>query len=116
MLIAVSILAIAVTVLMQVFSNNLRSLSYSEDHINALIRAEEAIRDLSISSEIAEGSYLSRTPEGFIIKSDVIAVNSERTKDIPVSMFEVTVTVLWQKDKGERSITLKTYKTIAKKV
>jgi len=114
-LIAVSILAIAVTVVMQIFSTNLRSLSYSEDHLKALIKAEESLKGLYLNPETVEGTTVTRDRDGTIIRSEVTAVNTERTKDIPVSTYEITVTAFWQRDKKERSLVLKTYKTIEKR-
>ncbi len=114
-LIAVSILAIAVTVVMQIFSTNLRSLSYSEDHLKALIKAEESLKGLYLNPETVEGTTVTRDRDGTIIRSEVTAVNTERTKDIPVSTYEITVTAFWQRDKKERSLVLRTYKTIEKR-
>lgn len=114
-LIAVSILAIAVTVLIQIFSSNLKSLAYSEDHLNAVIKAEESLRALYLSNDTVEGVSITKTREGIIIRSEVVSVNTDRTKDIPLNMLEITVTTLWQKDKKERSVVLKSYKTVEKR-
>ena len=114
-LVAVSILAIAVTAVMQIFSSNFRSLSYSEDHLKALIKAEETLKGLYLSPETTEGVSVTRDREGTIIRSEVTVINTERTKDIPVNTYEIGVTVLWLRDKKERSVVLKTYKTEGKK-
>lgn len=114
-LVAISILALSVTIVIQVFSRSLRSLTYSEQHMRAMIRAEEAINRLSLNKETTEGRQMSKTEEGFIINTEVSPVYTQRTKDIPLSLYELTVTVLWQKDKKERSVTLKTYKAVERR-
>lgn len=114
-LVAISILALSVTIVMQVFSRSLRSLTYSEEHMRAMIRAEETINRLLLSKETIEGRQMSKTEEGFIVNTEVSAVHTQRTKDIPLSLYELTVTVFWHKDKKERSVTLKTYKAVEKR-
>ncbi|MFQ3573914.1 MAG: prepilin-type N-terminal cleavage/methylation domain-containing protein [Thermodesulfovibrionales bacterium] len=115
-LVAASILAIAVTALLQVFSSNLRSIAYSEDHVRAYLRADEVMKEICLTKDISETTNTIRDPDGTMIFWEIKRVDLDRTKDIPLELFQVTVRVSWKKDLRERVITLTTYKSMTKKV
>ncbi|MCX8026911.1 MAG: prepilin-type N-terminal cleavage/methylation domain-containing protein [Thermodesulfovibrionales bacterium] len=115
-LIAASILAITVTALLQVFSINLRSLTYSEDYIKAYMRADEVIKDIHLLKDLQESTQAIKDPDGTTILWEARRVDIDRTKDIPVELYEISVKVSWTKGTKERQITLTTFKSTVKKV
>lgn len=115
-LVAASILAIAVTSLLQIFSINLRSLVHSEDYVKAYLRAEEVMKEVCLTKDLAETSQIIRDPDGTTVLWELKKVDIERTKDIPLELFEITVRVTWNKDRKERSVNLTTFQAVNKKV
>lgn len=115
-IVAVSILAIAVTVVFQVFSSNMRSVSNSEKYLSALMSAEETMGELLLQKELQEAVNVTRTEEGKIIKTEIVKALVDRTADLPVVLYEINVSVFWQQGNSERSLTIKTLKQVDKKV
>ncbi|HIJ59321.1 MAG TPA: prepilin-type N-terminal cleavage/methylation domain-containing protein [Nitrospirae bacterium] len=115
-MVAVSILAIAVTVIFQIYSTNIKSISLSEKYLNALIVAEEKMNELSLQKEIGDTLNVTKTNDGQIIKSEIIKTLEDRTSDLPVIVYELKVTVYWQEGKNEKSVNLKTLRLVDKTI
>ncbi|MCX8070640.1 MAG: prepilin-type N-terminal cleavage/methylation domain-containing protein [Thermodesulfovibrionales bacterium] len=115
-IVAVSILAIAITVIFQIFSSNLRTVSQSEKYLMALMKAEELIGELSIQKELQETVNVTKTNDGQIVKTEIVKTLDERTTDLPVILYEIRVSVFWQQGNTEKSVILKTLRLMDKKV
>jgi len=64
-LVALAILGIAITVVLQLFSANLRSIAASEDYISAVTTAEARLRDILDDEELSEKSWSETTSDGY---------------------------------------------------
>ncbi len=115
-LVAVAILGIAVTVVLQLFSANLRALSASDDYITAVIKAEAKMREILDNENISEQSYSETTYDGYRMDVFITDTLKERTENLNVSLLEIDLITSWVKGSKTRSITLKTLKVIEKKV
>jgi prepilin-type N-terminal cleavage/methylation domain-containing protein len=113
-IVALSLLATAVTVILQLFSSNLRVLSTSEDYISAVVRAEAKMRDVLDEETITEGASSETTPDGYRMETTVSKVYERRTRDLPFQVLEIGVTLSWRGIAAERSMTLKTMKMVKK--
>jgi type II secretion system protein I len=113
-LVATAILGIAVAVVLQLFSANLRALSLSDDYVSATKRAEAKMREILDEPALAETSFGETTADGY--RTDVSVTNAlpERTENLPVKLLEVSLTVHWTKGMKERSLSLKTMKLVRK--
>jgi general secretion pathway protein I len=115
-LVAISILGIAITVVIQLFSANIRSISASEDYVLASLKAEAAIKEITGSDDISEKAWSETTPDGYRVDGSIIEVHKDRTEKLPVSIFLIETTIKWTKAAKEKSIKLSTMKTVPKKV
>ena len=115
-LVATAILAIAVTVVLQLFSANLRALTLSEDYVSATKRAEAKMREILDDATLAETSFSETTGDGYRIDVSVTNALEERTETLPVKLFEISLTVHWTKGIKERSMSLKTMKVVKKEI
>lgn len=115
-LVALSILGIAITVVMQLFSANLQAIAASESYSTAVTRAETKMREVLDDENLSENSWSERSDDGSVISVSVAESLKERTETLPVRLLEVTVTVRWIKGKKERSVTLRTMKTVIRQV
>lgn len=113
-LVSLSIVAIAVTVVLQLFSADLRAIAASDDYAAAVIKAEMRMREVLDSEDLTETSWSEATPDGYRMDVYVSDVLKERTKDLQVKLLEVGLTTHWIKGTKEKMLTLRTMKMVNK--
>lgn len=115
-LVAFVLLATTVTVILQLFSSNIKALSASEDYASAVVRVESKMREILDNEQLSENAWSEETPEGY--KFDVIVAKAyeTRTKDLPLKVMEIGVTMSWKKGEKNRALTLKTMKAVKPQV
>lgn len=113
-IVAFALLATTVTVILQLFSSNLRVLSTSEDYISAVVRAEAKMRDVLDEETITVGMSSETTTDGYLMETTVSKVYERRTRDLPFEVLEIGVRLSWKGPVAQRSMTLKTMKTVKK--
>lgn len=114
-LVALAVLAIAVTVVIQLFSANLKAIYSSEDYINATIKADSKLKEVLSDDNLSERSWSEITDDGYTIYGDVYKTLKERTEDLNLDLLEIDLTVRWMVGSREKSITLRTMKVVSKK-
>ncbi len=115
-IVALSILGIAITVILQLFSANLRSVSNSEDYLMALMQADMKMRELMQTEDLEEKVWSETTEKGHRLDISITETLKERTETLQSRLMEIQLTIIWKKGQKERSQTFKTLKTVAKKV
>jgi type II secretion system protein I len=115
-LVATAILGIAVAIILQLFSSNLRALSVSEDFVQASIKAEAKMREVLDNDKPAETSYSETTDDGYRMDVGIKDTLKERTENIDIQLFQIDVTVRWIKGTKERSFTLRSLKAVKKQI
>ncbi len=113
-LVSLSIVAIAVTVVLQLFSSGLRSIAASEDNAAAVIKAEVKMREVLDNDELAETSWSEATPDGYRMDISIIDTLKERTSNLQVRLMQVALTTRWFKGNKEKILTLRTMKLVNK--
>ncbi len=115
-LVAVAILGIAVTVVLQLFSADLRAIAASDDYVTALTMAEAKMREVLDSDSLSEGSQSEATGDGYRVDVSVSSASGDRTENLQVMLLDVSVTLRWTKGAREKSLTLRTLKAVKKQV
>lgn len=110
-----TLLSIALLVIIRLFSANLRGISVSEDYIAASSRAEAKMREVLADGAMAEKSW-AEDVDGYRIETSIREALKERTDTLQVKLLEVMVTVYWNKGAREKSVALRTLKTVEKKI
>ena len=113
-IVALSLLAGVVTVILQLFSSDLRILSTSEDYISATVRAEAKMREVLDGVTLAEGTSRETTPDGYEAETTISKLFERRTRDLPFEVLEIAVKLSWKGPVSERSMVLMTLKTVKK--
>jgi len=113
-LVATAILGIAIAVVLQLFSANLRALAVSEEYVSATKLAEVKMREVLDDAALAETSFSETTGDGYRIDVSVVSTLEERTENLPVKLLEVSMTVYWREGIKERSLSLRTLKAMRK--
>ena len=113
-LVSLAIIAIAVTVVLQLFSADLRAISASENYLSAVTKAEAKMREVLDDENLAEKAWSDVTPDGYRMDIYVSDVLKDRTNTLPVRLVEVGLTMRWTTGIKEKVLTLKTMKLINK--
>jgi len=115
-LVSLAILGIAITIILQLFSANLRALSTSEDYVSAVIVAEAKMREILDDEDLSEKSWSEVTDDGYMLDVSITETLEDRTDDLRVQLLEVALTVHWAKGTKERALTLKTTKVVSREI
>jgi prepilin-type N-terminal cleavage/methylation domain-containing protein len=113
-LVATAIMGIAVAVVLQLFSANLRALSVSGDIVSAATRAEIKMREILDDDNLSETSSSETTDDGYRFDVAVTETQQERTENLQVKLLEIVLTVHWTHGAKEKTLTLRTMKTVSK--
>jgi general secretion pathway protein I len=115
-LVAFVLLATTVTVILQLFSSGIKALSVSEDYASAVVRVESKMREILDNEQLSENTWSETSPEGYRFDITVAKTYEARTKDLPLKILEIGVTMSWKKDGKDKSLTLNTMKTVKPQV
>jgi len=115
-LVAVAILGIAIAVILQLFSADLRAISVSGNYVAAAAKAEARMREVLDDDTLAERSFSETTNDGYRIDVSVARALGSRTEQLPVTLLEISLTVHWTQGTKERALNLRTMKMMEKKI
>jgi len=115
-LVAFTILGIALTVVLQVFSSNLKGITSADDYVKASIKAESFMRHVLDSDELEEGSWVDSTEDGYDVSVTVRGIEEDRTEELHVRLLQVKLNFRWLRDEKERELNLMTIKLIEKTI
>jgi len=122
-LLAVSLLGVAITVIMQQFSAGLRIARMSRTYTTATIYAKQKLEEFQVESEMEEGEESGRFEDGYSWRVSITPYEEymeEEDEDIfehlPLEMYRLESVVSWQEGEKEKSVILATLKTVKKKV
>jgi len=113
-LVALSIISVAVVLILQLYSSNLRAVSISGDTSAAAARGDSRMREILSETSLAERSWREITEDGYGMEVSIAEVLKERTDNLPVKMMEVSLTLRWREGTKERSLYLKAQKMVDK--
>jgi prepilin-type N-terminal cleavage/methylation domain-containing protein len=115
-LVGLAIMSIAVVLLFQIFSANLRSIAVSEDYASAAIKADARIREVLDNDKLAESAWSEVTTEGYRLDIVIAETLNQRTELLPVRLLDVALTINWKKGTKNKSITLRTIKMVGRQI
>jgi Tfp pilus assembly protein PilV len=115
-LVAFVLLVTVVTVILQLFSANIKALSVSEDYASAVVRAESKMREILDNEQLAENVWSETSPEGYRFDITVAKAYEARTKDMPMKILEIGVTMSWKMRGKDKSLILSTMKAVKPQV
>ena len=114
-LVALAILAMAVTLVLQLFSTNLRSIIASEDYVRAAMVADARMREISQADDLEQGSW-EEVDGPYAMKVVISEALQEKTDLLPLRLLQVELTLNWRKGLRSRSMTLRTARLVSKLV
>jgi prepilin-type N-terminal cleavage/methylation domain-containing protein len=115
-LVSLAVMALAVTLVVQLFSANLRAVVRSGNITSAAVRADSRVREILAEPLPADKVWSETTEDGYRMDVAISEVMKERTDNLPVRLMEVVLTVRWMEGVKEKSLSLKTVKMVDKAV
>ncbi|MFO7569227.1 MAG: prepilin-type N-terminal cleavage/methylation domain-containing protein [Smithellaceae bacterium] len=113
-LVALTLFGIAISVLVQLYSSSLRTLTTSGQYLPALIIADARMNELLAADNLQEQTKTEYQYDVYRVEISVTEALTERTQSLPVRLMEVDLTVVWQVNQNEKKLQLKSYKTVTK--
>ena len=115
--VAVAILSVALTVVIELFAGGLRLARVSEEYTTAVNYGRIKMEEIAVSPKMEEGSEEGKFDETFhwqvgVKKVDVLPIEKRPEFKVPVELFQIQVKVIWKSGSRERSASVETYKTI----
>jgi general secretion pathway protein I len=115
-LVAFSLLSTATILIFQLFSANMRNISLSEDYISAVVTADARMRDILEDDALTVNYWSEKTDSGYRIDVIVSDTLQQRTRELPVRLLEIALTIHWIKNMKEKSFTMRTMKMVERKI
>lgn len=115
-LVAVAIIGISLTVIIQLFSSNLRAISISKDYVHAVLKAEERMRELLEEENLSEGHYSEQTEDGYKIDIYISKFSRDKSENLQVDLTQIDLSVSWTAVMKEKRFDLTTYKVMEKTI
>lgn len=113
---AIAVFGIALVVILQLLSANLKGIGASEDYAYAVLMAESKMREILTDEELSTGSWEESTEDGYTVITDISTAEDERTENLPVELLEITLRVSWTDGIKDRTFSLKTVKMVEKEI
>jgi prepilin-type N-terminal cleavage/methylation domain-containing protein len=115
-LVATAVLSIAITVILQLFSANIRNIAVSDDYVKAVTKAHIKMREILDESDITDKTYSEITNDGYKVDVSISEIAKDRSENLNVKLFEIDLKLSWLKGNKEKFINLKTMKLVGKKI
>ncbi|PKN19145.1 MAG: hypothetical protein CVU71_10240 [Deltaproteobacteria bacterium HGW-Deltaproteobacteria-6] len=113
-LVALAVLAIAVTMVIQLFSANLKTAAVSRDMTQAVARADTRIKNILSNGALTERTWTENTEDGYRFDVSISEILKDRTDNLPVKLMEVMLTTRWVSGMKEKKFSLKSVKMVEK--
>ncbi len=113
-LVSLVIMGMALTLIIQLFSANLRALAVSGDAVAAAAKAQTRLREILTEAPLTETSWSETKEKDYPMDIVIRPILQERTDNLPVKLMEVALTVHWTTGRKEKKLLLKTMKMVGK--
>ncbi len=115
--VALAILGIGLTVVIELLSGGLRLARVSQEYSTAMNYARSKLEEVLIQPALEEGTEEGEFDDTFrwemgVEKVDILPLEKDRDFKPPVELFQITINVNWKSGSRTRSATVKTYKTL----
>ena len=114
--VAMAILGMGLTVIIELFSGGLRLARTSEEYTKAMNFAHMKMEEITSQQKIEEGSNEGKCDDDTfrwqvkIKKTDLLPIEKDSDFKPPIELFQVIVDILWQSGSKERSARIESYK------
>ena len=116
-LVAVAILGVGLTIIIELFSGGLRLGRASEEYTRAVNYARMKMEEIAVKPAVAEGIEEGKFDGTFhwqveVKKVNLLPVENKPDFKPPAQFFQVQINIFWKSGSKERSTHIESYKTI----
>ena len=113
-LVAVSVLAICLVVILQLFSGGLKSRKLSEAYARGIFHARAKMAEILIEPEPVEGMREGEFEDAYAWRAEILRRESEvPEEDLPVALLDIRVRVIWREGEKQKEFALSTTRLIS---
>jgi general secretion pathway protein I len=116
-LVAISILAISLVVILQLFSGGLKSNKLSDEYTHGIFHAREKMDEILLAKELTEGVIDGKFDDDFRWRAKALHLDIEEAEDVklPFRAFNINVDVMWDAGGHEKHFTISAIKLVGLK-
>ncbi|MFK7794661.1 MAG: prepilin-type N-terminal cleavage/methylation domain-containing protein [Gammaproteobacteria bacterium] len=108
-LVALSVLAISLGVIYQIFGTSLRNMQYTKEYSYAQMLAESKLSELGKGIPVKEGRYQGNFDQKYTWELNVEPIASISKNEL-IAKFRIDFVVLWDSSRGQRSVEITTHR------
>jgi general secretion pathway protein I len=119
-MVAMAIVALGITVVLEVFAGSLRLAGKSQDYSRAAFYGRQLLEEVSLQPEISEGSEQGIFEGNFTWRYDIkphevmLEESDVQREDFSLQTYDITVTVFWKSGKKQKQLTMETRKAVVR--
>lgn len=116
-LVAISVLSIAMVVILQLFSGGLKSSRLSDAYAKGVFHAREKMEEILLGAEFAEDVSEGEFDDAYRWRSDIIRQeqSEEEASKLPFYAYHIRVDIFWDEGDKEKNFGINTMKLVEKK-
>jgi len=109
-LVAFMVMAIAMVVVMQLFSGGLKSAALSSDYMHGIFHAQQKMEELLVEDPIIAGSRSGQFEDGYKWEAQIEhrMLETDFGHRLPVDAYHISLKVTWQRGGRSRDFEIKT--------
>jgi general secretion pathway protein I len=113
-LVAISILAISLVVILQLFSGGLKSSKLADEYTRGIFHAREKMDEILLAKELTEGVIDGKFDDGFRWRAEALHLDIKEAKDVklPFRTFNINVDVMWDVGGHEKHFAISAIKIV----
>jgi len=114
-LVAVSILAISLVVIFQLFSGGLKSRKLSEEYARGVFHAREKMAETLLNPDLSEGETEGEFEDGYEWQMTITPIPSEEDEEkLSVGLLNIRIRITWHEGEKKKSFEVDTLKLVKK--
>ena len=113
-LVAISILAVSLVVILQLFSGGLKSSRLSDEYTRGIFHAREKMDEILLAGELTEGVIGGDFDDGFRWRAEALHLDIKEAGDVklPFRAFNIKVDVMWDAGGHEKHFAISAIKLV----
>ncbi len=115
-LVAISVLAISLVVILQLFSGGLKSVRLSNQYTRAIFYAREKMEEILLMEDLEEGLQEGESEEPLRWRAEIVLIEpeEEEASKLPFDTLKIMVDVMWHEGEKEKHFQISTMKVVKK--
>ncbi|MBW2708407.1 MAG: type II secretion system protein [Deltaproteobacteria bacterium] len=114
-LVAISVLAISLVVILQLFSGGLKTRKLSEEYARGVFHAREKMAEIQMVPDLSEGDLQGEFEDAYQWRAVITRVVPEEAEEnLPVDLLNIQVNITWREGAKEKSFVVSTLRAAKK--